>query len=136
MDGLAAPFSDLPAEVNPAAWLRRWQRDNRFTDSAAADELGLSLSAFRRQKTGRARVSRQTYLLALYTSVHRRDWLDIAEICYRLARRGRPPARPDLMTQMPGAARNSMRTSTSSKPQDFQYAEIRRPSASAPAFSK
>src|SRR5882757_10083698 len=96
MDGLAGPFPDLPAEVNPAAWLRRWQRDNRFTDARAAAALGLSERAFRRQKTGRSRVTRQTFLLAEYVSIHRRDWLHVAEVALTLARLtgSRPKRRP------------------------------------------
>ena len=76
---------DLPAEVNPAAWLRQWQRDQRFTDGVAATRLGLSLSSYRRQKTGRSCVTRQTVLLAGYVAAHETIWLDVAEIAYKLA---------------------------------------------------
>jgi hypothetical protein len=100
-DGFAAPFPDLPAEVNPAAWLRRWQHDDRFTDGVAAARLGLSERAYRRQKTGCSRVTRQTLLLAQYVPLLEPVWLDVAQIAYRLAYatgRGRPPERLDLMT--------------------------------------
>src|SRR5712675_2358805 len=88
---------DLAAEVD-AAWLRQWQRDNRFTDARAAAALGLSERAFRRQKTGRSHVTRQTRLLAQYVSIHAVCWLEVAEIAYKLARvTGRPRARSDLI---------------------------------------
>jgi hypothetical protein len=129
---------DLAAEVD-AAWLRQWQRDQRFTDGVAAARLGLSLSSYRRQKTGRSCVTRQTVLLAGYVAAHEPIWLDVAEIAYKLAyltRGGRPPERPDRTTQMPEPARNSTRTPTSSWPHDRQYPEIRLPSASAPSRSR
>jgi hypothetical protein len=69
MDGFAASFPELPAEVD-AAWLRRWQRDHRFTNAAAAARLGLSERAYLRQKTGRSCVTRQTFLLSEYVRIH------------------------------------------------------------------
>ena len=79
---LVAGLTDYPS----AAWLRQWQRDNRFTNIEAAAVLGLSERAFRRQKTGRSHVTRQTFLVAKYASIHRRDWLEIAEVALKLAR--------------------------------------------------
>jgi hypothetical protein len=95
----------MPTEIDKA-WLRGWQHDRRLTDCAAAAALALSLSSFKRQRNGRARVTRQTYLLAQYVSIHEPIWLEVAEIAYKLARvTGRPRARSDLMTQakLPGS---------------------------------
>ncbi len=78
----------MPNLKSPAtgAWLAAWQGVNGYSDGAAADALGLSVSSFRRQRTGRSRVSAQTALLAVYAPIFRRDWLDIADIATRLAR--------------------------------------------------
>jgi len=84
-----ADIGELLARITDsrsAAWLRQWQHDNRFTDARAAAALGLSERSLRRQKTGRSRVTRQTFLLAEYVSVHRRDWLHVAEVALTLAR--------------------------------------------------
>jgi hypothetical protein len=134
----AAGAKQRAAEPN-SAWLRQWQRDNRFTDARAAAALGLSERSYRRQKTGRSRVTRQTYLLAQYASIHEPIWLDIAEIAYKLARvtgGGRPPFRSDFTTQAkpPATGSNSSHTLTS-QPRDRQYPEILRPNAAAAAFS-
>jgi hypothetical protein len=131
-------MDDTPAGSD-TAWLRQWQRANRLTDGRAAAALALSISSYRRQKSGRSRVTRQTLLLAQYVSIHEPVWLDVAQIAYKLAYltgRGRPPTRPDLTTQMPEPARNSTGTPTSGWPHDSQYEEIRLPSASAPSLPK
>jgi hypothetical protein len=130
---------DLAAEVD-AAWLLQWQRDNRFTDARAAAALGLSERAFRRQKSGRSRITQQTYLLAQYVYVHEVSWLAIAELARRLAYvtagRGKPPRMSDFTTQAkpPGTGSNSSHTSIA-EPQDNQYATILRANAAAAAFS-
>src|SRR5882724_5843803 len=67
-------------------WLGAWQRRHRYTDRAAAEVLGLSVSAFRRQRAS-ARSSRQTELLVDYVTIHRTNWLEIAEIATKLARK-------------------------------------------------
>jgi hypothetical protein len=46
-------------------WIREWQRLNDYGDKKAAAKLGLSVSAFRRQRSGRSPVSRQTVMLAI-----------------------------------------------------------------------
>jgi hypothetical protein len=48
-----------------------WQRRNGYSDEEAAEVLALSVSAFRRQRSGRAPVTRQTSLLAGYFDGHR-----------------------------------------------------------------
>lgn len=78
-----------------AAELRDWQqRTGIRTDSEAASIVGLSLSAYRRQRSGRARVSRQTELLALRHEIgYAPDLLRLAGVAdalnraIRLARR-------------------------------------------------
>jgi hypothetical protein len=86
-----------------AGWLAIWQREHRYTDAIAAELLGLSVSSFRRQRGGRAKISRQTELLVGYVTVHEISWLDIAEIASRLARRVPSPvpagARPVTRTE-------------------------------------
>lgn len=88
------PLEQLPAlpplpEIPPgelAAWLQAWQQKNNFSNQGAAARLGLSVSSYRRQRNGRSRVSQQTVLLAFYTDVHRHNWLEVAELAYKLAR--------------------------------------------------
>jgi hypothetical protein len=64
---------DARAPSSENAWdfhrLVAWQRDGNFSDQQAADELALSLSAFRRQRSGRSPVSGQTVKLALRSAV-------------------------------------------------------------------
>jgi hypothetical protein len=72
MDGFARPF-DLPAEVNPAAWLRRWQRDNRLR-TARGGRARAFISSFRRQKTGRARLAAD-FARALYLRTGGIGWI-------------------------------------------------------------
>lgn len=57
-----------------------------YNDGEAADALGMELQTFRRQRRGDSPVRPQTALLALYVTLHRADWLDIAELAQRLAR--------------------------------------------------
>ena len=76
----------MSEEVRTAAWLAEWQARIGYSDAAAAAALGLSVSSFRRQRTGRSRVSAQTALLAAYVPLFRRDWLNIAEVALKLAR--------------------------------------------------
>jgi hypothetical protein len=76
----------LAEEVRTAAWLAEWQRESAYSDAAAAEALGLSVPSFRRQRSGRSRVSAQTALLAVYVSVHRPNWLNIAELAIKLAK--------------------------------------------------
>jgi hypothetical protein len=57
-------------DITPdAAWpntlLVEWQRRQNLSDQQAADLLGLSISAYRNQKSGRSAVSKQTARLAL-----------------------------------------------------------------------
>lgn len=66
--------------------LADWQRENRLTNADAARLLGLSVSAYCRQKSGRSRVSRQTKLLCNYVEIVNTNWLNIAEIATNLAR--------------------------------------------------
>lgn len=61
-----------------------------YLDYEAAEALAMSISAFRRQLTGRSRVSRQTARLALYVTLHRADWLEIAELAAKLAAAQQP----------------------------------------------
>lgn len=68
-----------------AIWLTQWQSRLGYLDYEAAAALAISVAAFRRQRSGRSRVSPQTALLALYVSLHRADFLDIAELAQKLA---------------------------------------------------
>jgi hypothetical protein len=79
-------LSPVSAEMLDPVWLAAWQRRNCFTNLGAAYRLGLSVSSFRRQKTGRTRVTAQTVLLAMYTDVHRHNWLTVAETAGKLAK--------------------------------------------------
>jgi hypothetical protein len=77
------PWSDNPPN---ARWLIEWQRKSGYSDMEASAALGISLSTFRRQRSGRSPVSEQTARLALYVTIHRLDWLSIAELAAKLAR--------------------------------------------------
>ena len=55
-------------------------------NQAAADRLAPSIRAYLQQRNGKARVTRQTIKLAFYTSVHRHNWLEVAELALNLAR--------------------------------------------------
>jgi hypothetical protein len=65
-------------------WLREWQRQNNYSDQQAADELALSLSAFRRQRSGGSRVSRQTAKLAILSIVDLKKFAKIGIMAAKL----------------------------------------------------
>jgi hypothetical protein len=68
--------------------LARWQQHHRLTDLQAAQRLGLSTREYLRQRGGRC--SRQTALLAMYSSVY--GPLDVEEMTAAAAAFARPPA--------------------------------------------
>jgi hypothetical protein len=72
--------------VQDADWLTDWKRRMGYRDGEAADALAMSIASFRRQRRGESPVSPQTALLALYVTLHRADWLSIADLADRLAR--------------------------------------------------
>jgi hypothetical protein len=73
-----------------AAGLRAWQRRMRFTDAAAAEAVGLSVSGYSKQRRGVSPVGRQTALLCDYVEALGRDWLPIAAAATHLARLANP----------------------------------------------
>jgi hypothetical protein len=68
-----------------AAWLTDWQRRMGWTDAEAAEALGMGLSTFRNQRSGRSKVSGPVAKLCLYVSLHRINWLELSELTARLA---------------------------------------------------
>ena len=110
-----APLFGGDKEIGPN--LRDWQAHHRFTDRRAAAALGLSERAYRRQKNGHSRVSRQTARLAEYCSAFELNWLDVAELAQRLgqATRGIAFRRSDLTSHPPRSGANSIQVSTASR---------------------
>jgi len=54
--------------VRDFKWLVEWQRRNNFSDEQAADVLEVSVSQYRKMRSGKSPVTRQTAKLAI-TSV-------------------------------------------------------------------
>jgi hypothetical protein len=80
--GTGPVLDPLPVVSVDAEWLWQWQLKNNFTDEVAAERLALSVSSFKRQKSGRSRVSRQTARLALLTYLRRDDIMELAIAAY------------------------------------------------------
>ena len=76
-------FEDWKAVVESARdyrWLVDWQSTNNLSDQEAADETALSVAAYRRQRSGRTPVSRQTAALALKSMVDLDRMLKVAKM--------------------------------------------------------
>jgi hypothetical protein len=72
--------------LRDAKWLVAWQRRNNFSDEQAAEVLALSVSGYRKQRSGRAVVSRQTAKLALLSPIDPLRMIDIAQLAMTVAR--------------------------------------------------
>ena len=67
-------------------YLAAWQQRSRLTDRQAAEWVELSVSAYRRQKTGKVKGTAQTEKLARMYELVDLAWLDIAETSLRIGR--------------------------------------------------
>jgi hypothetical protein len=84
----------LLSTVTPAE-VCGWQaRCGLKTDAQAAHVLGLSVPSYRRKRTGRSKVTRQTALLMAYFEIYSDRWLALSEAAYRLAQLTRCPVAP------------------------------------------
>lgn len=73
--------------------LKAWQRRCGLrTDGEAAQALGISAVTYRRQRGGRAKISRQTELLCAYYEIFGGRFEHIAEAAIRLAHLTTMPA--------------------------------------------
>jgi hypothetical protein len=72
--------------LRDAAWLVEWQRRNNFSDDEAAKVLELSVSGYRKQRSGRSVVSRQTAKLALLSPIDPFRMIEIAQLAMTVAR--------------------------------------------------
>lgn len=72
--------------ATPAQYLTDWKRQHGLTDEQAAAWCRLSVSAFKRQRTGRVKHCRQTVALAELFPIHRVAWLEVAEAALRAGR--------------------------------------------------
>lgn len=77
------------ADLTAAEYLTAWKRRSGLTDERAAAWCELSVSAFRRQRSGRVSGDhcRQTVKLAELYGLVAVNWLDIAAIATKLAHR-------------------------------------------------
>ncbi len=77
----------LEAATRDASWIVHWQHRNNLSDGEAADELGLSVSAYRKQRAGKRKVSKQTAKLAIKYPFNVQLMFDIAQIALTVTQR-------------------------------------------------
>ena len=77
----------IDAATKDASWIVHWQRRNNLSDGDAAEELGLSVSAYRKQRAGKRKVSKQTAKLAIKYPFNVQLMFDIAQIALTVTQR-------------------------------------------------